>query len=69
MLANESITLLNPKIIQKQFEKYIITIIHNMDVINISIEQNNSYKIYESNYTLNYLHTLNHYLLNLQSMR
>ena len=57
MLANESITLLNPKIIQKQFEKYIITIIHNMDVINISIEQNNSYKIYESNYTLNYLHT------------
>ena len=40
--------------IQKQYQKYLIKLSSDLDIINILIEKDN--RIYESNFNLEYLH-------------
>ena len=49
----ESMILYNTSI-QKQYQKYLIKLSSNSDLINILIEKDNT--IYESNFNLQYLH-------------
>ena len=55
----ESITILHNTSIQKQYQKYLLKLWYDSDLINILIEKDNT--IYESNFNLEYLH--NHKLL------
>ena len=50
----ESIIILHNTSIQKQYQKYLIKLSYNSDLINILIEKDNT--IYEANFNLEYLH-------------
>ena len=57
MPKNESILLLNNQTFEKTYKEYIIKLTPLMDTLNISIQQNNSFDIYESLFNLEYFNS------------
>ena len=48
----ELLSILNPSIINKKYNDYNIKLINQIDLINITIQSNNSFNIYQSNFNL-----------------
>ena len=55
--------ILNPQIINKKYNEYNIKIIPQIDSLYISIQSNNSFNIYQSDFNLKYLHSFNLFIL------
>ena len=53
----ELLSILNPSIINKKYNDYNIKLINQIDLINITIQSNNSFNIYQSNFNLQYLNS------------
>ncbi len=53
----ELISILNPKIINKKYYNYNIQLNSQIDLLNISIQQNNSFKIYQSSFNLEFINS------------
>ena len=53
----ELLSILNPSIINKKYNDYNIKLINQIDLINITIQSNNSFNIYQSYFNLQYLHS------------
>ena len=56
-MSKNEILLLNNHIFEKIYKEYIIKLTSQIDKLNISIQQNNSFDIYESYFNLEYLHS------------
>ena len=59
----ELLSILNPSIINKKYNDYNIKLINQIDLINITIQSNNSFNIYQSNFNLQYLNSFKLFIL------